>query len=473
MLYRAPLLLLAGSLTVLGGCVYFNGLYNAERLFGEAERMRRLGQEQEATERYATVVEKASRSYRREDDGKWADDALYLVGRAYMRQGDYLRARAALERTVLITDSEEIRAGATLYLGAVAAFAGNPTQGIALLNQALRTLEPGRLRGEGHLWRARVLLSLGQVDAGWWDLDRAGEEDATLVTAAELERLVWGVAHGDSARAGHGVRGLLSSAEGAGRVDTLHALVEDAGEAWGPGTAASLLAGAEDAPWPNEARDRTLLLRASLRLQAGDSAAAAADAEAVASGVGPMATRARLWLAGVVLERARRIEDLDRARPVLLPAVGHPRVLEVLETIRKLELLDARAAEDGVAVALFAAGELARDELGAPHLARNLFLRYAGGADDPTWAGKALLAALTLSRDDAEREMLLDRIRARPSDPYLRAAVDGHVQSAEYERLELELQYALSAVVAEVTAAAGELDVLVRERSDTVGGERR
>jgi len=288
-----------------------------------------------------------------------------------------------------------------------------------------------------------------------------------------VERIVWGIAHGDRTRAAHGARVLLSSAEGATRVDTLHALVGAAGDAWGHAGAAALLAGAEQAPWPPEERDRTLLLRAALELAASDTSAAVEDAQRVARGAGETATDARLWIAGVRLSTVERVQDLDGIRPVLLPGVGDPRILSLLEQIRKIELLERRAAGRDDPLALFAAAELARDVLASPRLARTLFVGYADLSEDSPWAVKALLAALALSPAGPERETLRRRIDESAPNPYLRAAGDGWVAADEYERLESTLREALALVVSEVTAEAEARDVLVRERSDTVAARRR
>ena len=71
---------------------------------------------------------------------------------------------------------------------------------------------------------------------------------------------------------------------------------------------------------------------------------------------------------------------------------------------------------------LIAAAELARDDLGAPELARGLFLAYADAAPSEPWVPKALLAALGVSGDEEGRGWLRARLEGWPDSPYVLAA---------------------------------------------------
>ena len=89
------LLLLFGTLA-LAGCGYFNALYNAQRRFAEAERAERSGDAAGAHSGYVAAVERAANSYRRYPNSRWADDALFLIGRARFAMGEVAAAKAAL-----------------------------------------------------------------------------------------------------------------------------------------------------------------------------------------------------------------------------------------------------------------------------------------------------------------------------------------------------------------------------------------
>jgi hypothetical protein len=193
---------------------------------------------------------------------------------------------------------------------------------------------------------------------------------------------------------------------------------------------------------------------------------AEADAMAVADGAGPEAVEARLFLARLGLSEARELDDMGSARAVLLPAVGDPRVLNLLESMRMVELLAAQQAGDP-AEALFAAGELARDRLLAPELARRLLLAYAGNGET-RWAGKALLAALDLARAPTDRSPILRQMARMRNDPYVQAARTGGAPPVPVVELDQLLEVALSEVLATAAARARQLDILARERSDTI-----
>jgi tetratricopeptide (TPR) repeat protein len=452
-----------GMTAVLSGCVYLNLLFNARRLFDEAERDRWDGREVEARALYDSVVAKAARSYRAEPDGEWADDALYLLGRAYLRRGEPAEAAGALGRALEITDDPDIRAGALLHLGETAISTGDRARGLTLLNDALRVLEPGHLRAEGHFWRGRILLETDEAEAGWWDLDRAAELDSRYRVAAGLERLRWGVANGDSVRAREGVSRLLALPEARVREDSLLAVVGKAADLWGAGTGARLLQGAQRAAWPQDARDRLTLARARLRLEAGMVAEAEADALAVADAVRPEATEARLFLARLRAAGAREIEDLESVRVVLLPSVADARVIDVLESIRMVEILADGSPGERPPETLFAAAELARDELDAPMLAQRLLLTYAQLGTG--WRGKALLAAAQLAEDPAQRSTILEVLAGIPGDPYVRASRGGGSIPVELAELELQLKETIDRVLAEAESRARGLDVLARERA--------
>ena len=106
--YWLILLALAGS----SGCVYFNTFYNAQRNFRQAEKERRVHEEQHAgweleegaTEAYQVprpqkadqlydqAARKASRVLEDYKESELVDDAMFLMGRSFYWRGEYLRA---------------------------------------------------------------------------------------------------------------------------------------------------------------------------------------------------------------------------------------------------------------------------------------------------------------------------------------------------------------------------------------------
>ena len=431
------ILVIAAALS--SGCVYYNGIYNAQNLFDDAERLRLSGADSLAFSRYEDVVRKAATGFRRDTKGAWADEALYLIGRSRLRMGELQAARAALLQTAEITDDEQIRLGALLYMGAALLQGGDTRGGTALINQALQGLSAGPALAEAHLLRAGVLLEVGEVDAGWWDLDRAADLDPRLRVDAAMQRVRWGVLHGDLSRTREGARLLLSYPEAAQRRDSVVALLRWTSERWGGEEVASLLANAHYG-WGRMARGDALLARAELLYEVGDTAAARLQAEGVAGGFGEVAAEARILLARWMLERARDLRSIDYARRVLLASEEHPEVVSFLNALEETETLTELGLTEPLA--WFAAGEVARDGLGAPGLARGLFLAYADGGHNEPWVAKALLAALAVSTEEGDRAWLRGRLEGRSESPYVLAA---RGESAPgFEVLEEELARRLS-----------------------------
>jgi hypothetical protein len=431
-----------GVVALLFGCVYYNALYNAERLYEEAEWHRQAGRDSVADARYRDVIRKAASGFREEPEGRWADDALLLLGQARFRLGEMREARAALEQAAALADEDAVRLGAHIFLGATYVMAGDHRAGTPLLNEGLRGLSSGAPLAEGHLWRARVLLTAGEVDAGWWDLDRAGEAHQAARAPAALERIRWGVLLSEPERVREGVNRLLAHQEGGENPDTLVALVRLAADTWGAAAAADLLAGGDTASWARTPRGKIRLARATLLRQAGDTARAEAEIRSVANGFGASAAEARLELARWQLEQARDLVDAQGAERILLPAERDTAVARLLEHLGRLSAL----AEVGLSDPLgwFVAGEVARDGLKAPELARGLFLAYADAGTDEPWVPKALLAALDLTPDAGGRAWLRGRLEARGDNPYVLAAQG--LPAPEIEVLEEALARRLEAL---------------------------
>lgn len=410
---------LLGAALVLSGCVYYNAIYNAERLFDQGDRERREGRDSVARALYRDVVRKAAEGYRREPEGEWADEALLLMGRAYLRLGELREARSALEEAARRAGNEEVRLAAGLSLGVARVQGGDVDGGTPMLSQGIERLSSSRLRAEGHLWRGHALLAAGQPDGGWWDLDQAATEPAVRVDAA-LTRVGWGVRLGNRTRVLEGMHRLLRFREAGERVDTVAALARAASDRWGAADAVELLAGVDSARWDRTPRGLIRLTRASFLRQAGDTAGASREVRRVADGIGPAATEARLELAGWQLGQSRDLLDARAALPILLPAVADERVARLVGDLQATIALAERGLDEPLA--WFAAGEIARDGLAAPDLALGLFLAYADAASPDPWVPKALLAALAVARSEGDQAWLRGRLEPRADSPYVLAA---------------------------------------------------
>ncbi|MEJ2206334.1 MAG: hypothetical protein P8170_19765, partial [Gemmatimonadota bacterium] len=120
------------------------------------------------------------------------------------------------------------------------------------------------------------------------------------------------------------------------------------------------------------------------------------------------------------LAQAQELADALSAERVLLPVEQDPSAAVLLGDLRRFGAL----AEVGLTdpLGLFAAGEVARERLGAPVLSRGLYLAYADSGSDDPWISKALLAALALTPDEGGRAWLRGRLEARAGNPYVLAS---------------------------------------------------
>ena len=411
---------LLGVMLFASGCAYYNAIYNAERSYDEAEAHRRAGRDSLASQRYQDVVRKAARGYRRDPEGEWGDDALFLLGRARLRLGEIRAARAALEEAAEKSESAEMRLAVLVYLALAHVESGDPQAALPLVNRALSGLSVGPALAQAHLLRGQILLSQGQADNAWSDLDRARQLDPRIRVEAALTRLRWAIHYDERPRAGEAFTRLLSYSEAGERLDTVVVLANRAAEEWSPGVVAKLLSGADTARWGRVRRGRIALGRARLFHRGGDTATASAAAWAVARGAGVAAAEARVQIARWRLELAYDLAALVEVEEILVPAKEHQGVAPLLDALGVLDDFTSVGLTDPLA--WFAAAEIARDDLEARLLARGLFLAYADADPGDPWVPKALLAALAVASDDTDRAWLLGRLETHAVSPYVLAA---------------------------------------------------
>ena len=395
-----------------------------------------------AQARYSDVIRKAAAGFRSDPEGGWAYASAFLLGRAHLRNGDLQAAEAALRHSAALAETPDERLAAQVFQGVLEVQLGRPAVAVDLFNEALAGASDAAVRGEGHLQRGRLLLQRDHPDGGWWDLDRAAAVHPPIRVEAVLARLEWGIALSDRRRTEESVQRLLTYPEGEARVVRLEELLRRAEARWGSAVAADLLDGTDEAAWTRDARDGLVLEHARLLRRAGRIAESEARARSVADGRGPWAAEARVTLASWALEVSDDVGDAFGLRALLLPAVDQAAAGALLADIDALEALAFAGLDEPLA--WFLAGEIARDDLGAIRVARELFIAYATSAPDQPWAPKALLAALQLTEDETERARLRERLEGHGRSPYVLAARGA--AAAGFEALEEELLVRLSEI---------------------------
>jgi hypothetical protein len=403
----------------LGGCGYFNSLYNARREFANAERMRMRGNATLARSAYIGSIDKAAKSYRRYPNGRWSDDALYLIARSRFQLAEFPAARAAFTELLTKTADADMRAGAHAYLGAAHLTLAAPGLALVHLDSAIAGLDDDAgMRGFAHLWRARARAASNDLAGAWADLDAVTNPNDPEYDAVQLDRVRLALSVRDTARATTAFSAILAGRNVRGRLDTIANLASLAHSHFGPVAARTMLADPQ-ASWPDAPRDSLALIRARIAALSGDTTNAHRELIQLAGRAAlPTASSARVLVARSRLQHAEKLETLTDIRISLLPAITLAEAQRLIQTLRIVEVLVQRSAATGQPLALFTAAEMARDELGAPLLARSLFTAYAEIAPQAPWAGKAVLAGIAIAPAAPEATELRARLDALPSNPY-------------------------------------------------------
>ena len=93
---------------LLVGCVYYNGMYNANRLARSAKKAEREGRTFEATSLWGQVATKAESVVVRHPTSKYVEEARVLRGVALARMGQCDEALGPLSRIGLTTHRQDL-----------------------------------------------------------------------------------------------------------------------------------------------------------------------------------------------------------------------------------------------------------------------------------------------------------------------------------------------------------------------------
>jgi tetratricopeptide (TPR) repeat protein len=418
---RLPGLVLAIAVVLCGppGCVYYNGMYNANREAREAERLERQGRSAEARDRWRRAVIYAESVATRHPRSRWADDAMVLRGRGLVLLESYSEASTVLEQAVRLAGSPALRAEALTLLGHANLALRRFDMARAELDSALASAQP-RVESEARLFRGRALLALGMTEAALADFTASREPIApfdrvaallqrrdTTVARAQLEALVGSRPYREGQwRGALDTLALLGAAESAARLTE------------------QLVARGD---LTRGARARLLLDDGDRRLAMRDTAAARARYRRAAQGA-PDSTEARVGgvrLARLAVADATAESELSAASQQLARFVadGGPAAREAQPVLRVLGRIDSLAEEASAPDACwFARAELLRDSLGSWRLAAIAFGEMASRFPASPWTPKGILAAVAAGHPAADSlRALLDR--RYPDSPYRLAAL--------------------------------------------------
>jgi hypothetical protein len=428
--------LVAGGLglLLLGGCVYYNGMYNTKRLARSARTAEREGRTFEATNLWGQVVTRADTLVTRHPDSKYVDEALMLKGTALARLGQCPSAMGPLSRVSQVQGSDDAVEDAYVALGRCHLELGDPAAAELAVARALQSRRPERRR-EASMVHARALRLTGRA------AEAAAVLDSLPGDRAADERLLALAAAGRRAEALRMVDSLLAQSDSGRFWDSLVVAVGRA-DPLAASQIVDRLIKRPGTPVPSQTR---WLIEDGLRLEAVDTGRATARlVQAARVGAGsPAGVSAQVEVVRRRVAGARNVDDLAQPIQVLdslarrTGQTGEAGQLQA-DLLRIKEASDSSAARSATSdLRLFLAAETARDTLGTPLLAASLFRRVADDWPDSPYAPKALLAVgmLDPAWADSAHTLLASRYA---SSPYV-AYVQGN-PPPEYQALEDSLQ---------------------------------
>ena len=423
-------LLGTGALSgLLGGCVYYNGMYNANRLARSARQAEREGRTLEASSLWGQVATKAESVVVRHPTSKYAEQASLLRGIALAKLGQCDQALAPLSRPAATSKSDLIEE-ATLATGRCQMALGNYAAAEASFSLLVQSRDPGR-RQEARFQHARILRQAGHDREALTELQGLNDSRARserMLALAGAGRLPQALAVMDS---------LLTPTDTSVRWDSLVVLLGEEN----PRAASSLVERLRRGPLQRPDLQARMLLDDGARLAKVDTAAAARRfRQVIALGVtGDAPARAALALLQLDLGRVSNPAQLAVVGDSLKKLTARFKLLD-----QEIERLQATVAQVHIGstippdsarsdLRLFLAAETARDQLDAPRLAEALFRRIPEQWPSSPYAPKAILAAQNLNPAwlDSARTLLDERYW---DSPYL-ATVRGEV-TPEYRQLE-------------------------------------
>jgi tetratricopeptide (TPR) repeat protein len=149
------------------GCAYFNTLYNAKRLYAEAQEVPRArdGTASSSTrDKYDKVIAKCEAVISSYPDSKHVDDAILLIGQCLYETGDYGGAIQRLSGLDTLSNDAKIKSEGRLVTAKSYIAKDETDKAIPFLRQAVDE-DPKNASGETLFYLGTALVKVGEEDA--------------------------------------------------------------------------------------------------------------------------------------------------------------------------------------------------------------------------------------------------------------------------------------------------------------------
>lgn len=406
------------------GCAYYNGLYNARGLIDRAESAVRDGRDSVALAAWREAAAKADTVVTRYPRSKWTDDALLVAGVASAFSGNCAHALERLAQWQRHPNADQRRREqARVARGACLAQVGNHEGALDSLAPLSRGSDE-TLSRIAAAWAARAALATGRRDSAltFAALARSDALDAELASIAIATQ-----------RFDFAERLLRQRAPAWRSLAPLHAPIASLAKSGRVASVDTIIRSTLGGRATRAERARLLLAAGSWAERAGrvEEARLRYDRALELTSDSTISKNAIVHLSLLEIRTASTLEaarsELDRAKGRLADAPEMQRADSGLRLAARLA-----ATTDSTGASLFLAGEVARDRVESPSLARSLFLRAAREHSASSLAPKALLAAAQLTPDSAR--VWRDVVRTRyASSPYARALDGGLMEPTPFE----------------------------------------
>jgi TonB family protein len=128
---------------LMSGCTYYNTFYNAKKAFKDGERAQERVPENRrhsaGKNHYEAAIKKASKVLTFHPKSKWADDALFMIGRAYFNMGEYVKARRKFEELQTSFPKSKLVNDSHYYISMCHYFSGEEIGAISSLRHLLES----------------------------------------------------------------------------------------------------------------------------------------------------------------------------------------------------------------------------------------------------------------------------------------------------------------------------------------------
>ena len=164
------ILLVLASVFVLG-CPYYNTFYNAKKAFSEAEKIRKRAQKQgsavpeQAKRLYEKAIENSALVLRDHPHSDLVDDALVLIGDAFIAQEDYAKASRKYEEVLVNYPNSKWIPYCSFALGQSSLSAGDTLRAEEAIHDFLVQYPGSEWAPEAHMLLGEIAIQRQQYQA--------------------------------------------------------------------------------------------------------------------------------------------------------------------------------------------------------------------------------------------------------------------------------------------------------------------